>query len=133
MAELTNTRANADSAQTPQTAGTLHSFIGPRGVKCFRIMIINGSSEAVDITGEVGPGLNTVALLLQEIEVLASVLVYQLENDATGQISVMTEGTDSWAAAAMQTAIRAMGTTVGPNSIDVSLSTVVDNGFELSA
>lgn len=134
MAEVINTNANRDGTEWNTRAGVIHSFIGPRDVKCFKILVINGSSEAVDISSETGDNANgplAVHHILQAVEIKSTVLAYQVENDTTGQISLMLEGR-AWTASDMQTAIQALGTTVGGNNVDVSASTVADAGFKLA-
>ena len=57
----------------------------------------------------------------------------QIENDTSGQISIMLEGNGGgWTAATMQTAIRALGATVGANNVDVTGTTVTDTGLKLA-
>lgn len=134
MAEVLNVNANRSGTEQNTEAGVLHSFIGPRNVKAFKILVINGSSEAVDISAETGDnagGLLAVALILQAIEIKSTPLAYQVENDALGQLSIMVEA-DAWNATDMQTALQALGTTVGANSVDVSASTVTDVGFKIA-
>jgi hypothetical protein len=57
----------------------------------------------------------------------------QVENTTSGQISIMLEGTGGgWTAATLQTAIRALGATVGANTVDVTGTTVTNVGFKLA-
>ena len=102
------------------------------------IIVKNGSAEAVDLQAEVDTGDSVEAILkaIQASEVSSTqyggeILAYQVEDDTTGQISVMVAGSN-WTASTMQTAIQALGTTVGNNSVDVSGSTVTDTGMKLA-
>ena len=57
----------------------------------------------------------------------------QIENDTSGQISVMLEANGGgWTAATLQTAIRALGASVGANTVDVTGTTVTDTGLKLA-
>ena len=56
----------------------------------------------------------------------------QIEDDTTGQISMLIEGEGAWEASTLQTAIRNLGAAVGSNSVDVSGSTVTDSGLKLA-
>ena len=102
------------------------------------LIIKNGSGTAQDLQAEVDTGDSVEAVLkaIQASEVSSTqyggeILAYQVEDDTSGQISVMVAGSN-WTASTMQTAVRALGTTVGNNSIDVSGTTVTDTGMKLA-
>ena len=102
------------------------------------LIIKNGSGTAQDLQAEVDTGDSVEAVLkaIQASEVSSTqyggeILAYQVEDDTSGQISVMVAGSN-WTASTMQTAVRALGTTVGNNSVDVSGTTVTDTAMKLA-
>ena len=122
-----------------QTAQVTH-FTVSRNPTFVAIVIKNGSSEAIDISNEMDVG-ESVEAVLRVCAENASILGYQVEASG-GQISVMLEGphtqstygtagTSSFASD-LQTRVRALGTAVGANSIDVSGSTVTNVAFKLA-
>ena len=68
--------------------------------------------------------------MFQAIGTKANVEMYQVEGDSTGQISVAVYPTGAWTTTTLQAAIRALGTAVGGNTVDVSGSTVTSSGLE---
>lgn len=85
---------------------------------------------AVDLRGETGTG-GAVEAILRTLAVQSSLLAYQVENDATGQISVLVEAT-SYDAASLAAAIHAIGST-GAGPVDLSATTVTTaGGFKLA-
>ena len=122
-----------------QTAQVTH-FTVSRNPTFVAIVIKNGSSEAIDISNEMDVG-ESVEAVLRVCAENASILGYQVEASG-GQISVMLEGphtqstygtagTSSFASD-LQTRVRALGTAVGANSIDVSGSVVTNVAFKLA-
>ena len=97
----------------------------------FKIIVENASQEAVDLRNELDAG-EAVEAILRKVGDLATVEMYQVEGDTTGQISVGVYPAGAWTASSLQTAVRAMGTTVGNNTVDVSGSDVTDGGFKLA-
>ena len=67
---------------------------------------------------------------MQEIQTKATIEMYQVEGDTTGQISVACYPAGAWTTTTLQTALRALGTTVGGNSVDVSGTSVTSSGLE---
>ena len=122
-----------------QTAQVTH-FTVSRNPTFVAIVIKNGSSEAIDISNEMDVG-EAVEAVLRVCAENASILGYQVEA-AGGQISLMLEGphtqstygtagTSSFASD-LQTRVRALGTSVGANTKDVSQSTVTNVAFKLA-
>ena len=122
-----------------QSSAVTH-FTVSRNPTFVAIVIKNGSSEAIDISNEMDVG-ESVEAVLRVCAENASILGYQVEASG-GQISVMLEGphtqstygtagTSSFASD-LQTRVRALGTAVGANSIDVSGSTVTNVAFKLA-
>jgi hypothetical protein len=100
---------------------------GPK-LAFFKLLINDGS--AVDLQAEVGTGLGVEAIL-QDIQTKSTVAIYQVEDDATGQISVALYPTDAYTAATLQTQIRLL-TAAGSTPIDCSSSTAADAGMKLA-
>jgi len=132
MAEVTRVNGDVLSGVNQNTAvGELVSFSGSQP-EAYAIVVKNVSAAAQDIRSEGQTGESIEAILF-EVLTKATVTYMQIENDTTGQISIMLEGGGSgWTAATMQTAIRALGTTVGVNSVDVSGTTVTNIGMKLA-
>lgn len=128
MAELTKANGGVGDVGVTQ-------YYGGSQLKFFKILVINGSSQAVDISGENGVG-EAIEKIVQAIETKATLVAMQIENDSSGQISIAVEhGGAGWDATSndLRDAIRALGTTVGSNSVDVSLSTASStNGMKLA-
>ena len=132
MAEVTRVNGDVLSGVNQNTAaGELVSFSGSQPA-AFAIVVANGSGTAADIRTEGQTGESIEAILF-EILTKATITYMQIENDTSGQISVMLEANGGgWTASTLQTAIRALGATVGANSVDVSGSTVTDTGLKLA-
>lgn len=132
MAEVTRVNGDVLSGVNQNTAvGGLVSFNGSQPV-AFGIVVKNGSGEAQDIRTE-GQAGESIEAILFAILTKATIVYYQVENAASGQISVMLEANGGgWTAATLQTAIRALGATVGANTIDVTGTTVTDTGLKLA-
>jgi len=98
----------------------------------FHIRVKNNAGASVDIRGEAGfdaegqsrdGGLGgAVEKILQTMP--SGVLAYQMANTANSNIYVITDGVNVPAASVVQTAIQALGTSVGTNGIDLSGSLV---------
>jgi hypothetical protein len=123
MANLTHVNGDAG------TVGTFVSFIG-KVPMAFALIVKNTAGAAQNITAETAAD-NAIPAILRGLELNATVLAYQVENAATGQISVLLEGVAGLTAANIQTSIQSLGN-VGVTPIDVSGTTVVNNGFKLS-
>ena len=100
---------------------------GPK-LAFFKLLINDGS--AVDLQAQVGTGLGVEAIL-QDIQTKSTVAIYQVEDDATGQISVALYPTDAYTAATLQTQIRLL-TAAGSTPISCASSTVADAGMKLA-
>ncbi len=110
-------------------AGVTTNTWSPELVKFFHITVINGSSEAQDISAELDDD-EAVKQLLQCVALRSDIMISRLANNASGDLDVCVQG-DGYSATSLQVAIRALGTTVGVNNVDVSLSTVADTGMVL--
>ena len=113
-----------------------------RSAKFFAIVVYNASGSGgagnIDLQNELDAGESVEAILravqasiISTTQYGGEILAYQVEDDTTGQISVMVAGSN-WTNATLQTAIRALGATVGGNSVDVTGTLVTDTGMKLA-
>ena len=132
MAEVTRVNGDVLSGVNQNTAvGALVSFAGSQP-EAYAIVVKNGSGTAQDIRTEGQTGESIEAILF-EVLTKATITYMQIENDTSGQISIMLEGNGGgWTAATLQTAIRALGASVGANTVDVSGTTVTNTGLKLA-
>jgi hypothetical protein len=132
MAEITRTNGDVLSGVNQNTAvGALVSFNGSQPL-ALGIVVKNGSGTAIDIRAE-GQAGESIEKILFTILTNATITYFQVENTNGGQISVMLEGNGGgWTAASLQTAIRALGASVGANTIDVTGTTVTNVGLKLA-
>ena len=131
MADVTRVNGNAKahgSAAGAISADELVILNGP-DMDFFKIIVTNGSAEVVDIRNELDAAESVVAIM-QAIGVKATVEMYQVEGDTTGQISVAVYPAGAWTTTTLQAALRALGTSVGGNTVDVSGTTVTSSGLE---
>lgn len=131
MASISRVNGDVFSGVNQNTdLGSLVSIAGAQPA-CFGILLKNGSGETLNIDAE-GQADETIDIVLRALLAKGTISYYQVETSTPWQISVMVERS-GWAdAAAVQTAIRALGTAVGTNSKDVSGTTVTDVGFKLA-
>jgi hypothetical protein len=132
MAEIPRVNGDVLSGVNQNTAvGELVSFNGSQP-KAFAIVVKNGSGDAVDIRTE-ADARESIEAIFFEVLTKSTITYYQVENNTSGQISIMLEANGGgWTAAALQTAIRALGATVGVNNVDVTGTTVTDTGLKLA-
>ena len=123
MADVT--RYNGDAG----TVGSFINFIGAN-VTAYKVLVQNATYVARDISSENGPG-ETIEAILKNVATRATVLGYQVESTTPWQISLLIEGGD-WNVTDLQANIRALGTTVGNTTVDVSGSNVSTNGYKLA-
>ena len=131
MADITRVHGNGKAHGSPAGAISADELVilNDMDMDYFKIIVATGSADAVDLRNELDVG-ESVAAILTTIGTKGNVEMYQVEGDATGQISVAVKGKDAWTTATLQTAIRALGGSVGSNTIDVSGTTVTSSGLE---
>ena len=139
MASFTRTHGNAQqvfhidtddgSLSGALAASAPVNVTGPK-LDFFKIIVENGSNSARDLQAEVGTN-GAVEAILREIQQLAGVYIYQVEDASAGQISVALYPTGAYTATTLQTAIRTL-TAAGSNSVDCSGSDVATGGFKLA-
>ena len=130
MAEIT--RVNGGVQPQGQTgaisADALVILNGP-DMDFFKIISADVSGDANDLRNELDVG-ESIEKMFESIMTKANIEMYQVEGDTTGQVSVAVYPAGAWTTATLQAAIRALGTTVGGNNVDVSGSTVTSSGLE---
>ena len=131
MADVTRVNGNAKAQGSAAGAISADELVIANGPELdfFKIIVTNGSAEVVDIRNELDAAESVVAIM-QAIETKGNVEMYQVEGDTTGQISVAVYPAGAWTTTTLQTAIRALGGTVGANSVDVSGTAVTTSGLE---
>ena len=136
-----------DIQNGPQT-GTITSaaLVQPQGPKLdfFKVIIENGSSQAQNLCTQLGsyssgvftPG--AVNYINSSIQQIATIAMYQVEADATGQISYALYPTGAYTAATLEATIQGLGNiqiTASDGTVtglNVSSSEVTDSGFKLA-
>ena len=127
----------ADSFATTRTGST--HFTVSRDPTFITVSICDSATNPVTITSELNSG-ESVEAVLKVVAYNASILGYAV--NATNQINLMVEGPHADStygsganlsyAADLQARVRLLGTTVGTNTKDVSLSLVQSVGFKLA-
>jgi len=121
------TRAHGGIGFEGQINGNTGAQLGS-SLAFFHVMIRDAGLLPVDLRGEAGPdsrglyydgGLGLAAEKILQV-MPSGVISYNIANNATGNIYVITDGVNVPAASVVQTAIRALGTTVGTTPIDVT-------------
>ena len=139
MASFTRTHGNAQQVFHIDTNdGSLSGALATSGavnvtgpkLDFFKIIVENGSNAAQDLQSQVGTGL-AVEAIIQNIQQIAGVYIYQVEDDSTGQISVATYPTGAYTTATLQTSVRTL-TSAGTGGIDCSGSDVTSGNFKLA-
>jgi hypothetical protein len=116
------TRAHGGIGIEGQINGETGTQLG-QSLAFFHIQPRNGSLTPTDLRGEMavnpdgGLGLG-VEKILQTMP--SGVISYSMANAAASNIYVITDGVNVPSAAVVQTAIRALGATVGANSVDLT-------------
>lgn len=133
MAEITRTNGNVKGQGSGGITGAISGdelvILNGPDLDFFKIIQQDVSGDVNDIRNELDAG-ESVEKMLQEVTTKANIEMYQVEGDTTGQISVAVYPKGAWTTATLQVAIRALGTTVGGNNVDVSGSSVTSSGLE---
>lgn len=131
MAQIARPNGDVLSGVNQNTnVGNFVSFNGVR-LSAFKIIIADSGSNPQDVRDE-GQSGEVIESIVKLIMTNATPSYMQIEDNTSGQVSILLEGEGGWDASSLQTAIRNLGTSVGSNSIDVSGSTVSDNGLKLA-
>ena len=134
----------------PQT-GQISSaaLVQPQGPKLdfFAVIVKNTSAQAQDLRNQLGnangggtgvfnPG--AVVQINQAVQRTATIAIYQVEADTSGQISYAIYPSGAYTAATLETTIQGLGTITvteedgTTNTLDVSGSTVTNVGMQLA-
>jgi hypothetical protein len=132
----------------PQTGniGSTDALVQMAGPKLdfFKVLVKDGSAAAVDLRDQLGvytsgvftPGV--VVQINQDIQKTATIAMYQVEGDATGQLSVGVYPSGAWTAATLQASLQALGNVQITASngtvtgVNVSGTLVTNPGFKLA-
>ena len=121
--------ATPNNFKITNSIGNTDNFAGAE-VNFFYITLITADGSTVlDVRTELGYN-ETLHNLQRTILQRGTILYQRVENAATGRLDICMER-PGWTAATLQTAIRDMGTSVGTNTKDVSMSTVTETELKL--
>ena len=120
--------ATPNNFKVTNAIGSTDNYAGAE-VKFFHITLVEADSSALDIRTELGYD-ETMHNLIRTVLLRGTILYQRIDDAASGRIDISMER-PGWTAATLQTAIRDMGTTVGVNNKDVSLSVVAQTELKL--
>ena len=120
--------ATPNNFKVTNAIGNTDNYAGAE-VKFFHITLVEADSSVLDIRTELGYD-ETMHNLIRTILLRGTILYQRIDDAASGRIDISMER-PGWTAATLQTAIRDMGTTVGVNNKDVSLSVVAQTELKL--
>ena len=139
MAFFTRTHGNAQQVFHIDTDdGSLNGALATSGavnvtgpkLDFFKVIIQNAGNANQDLQAQVETGL-AVEAVMQNIQTVAGVYIYQVEDNNTGQISIATYPTGAYTAATLQAQIRAL-TTLGTGAINCAGTDVTTGNFKLA-
>ncbi len=120
--------ATPSSAYTRAGAvGTLNGTSGAQvgaSLKFYLITVKDNSAGAIDLRPEDDATNEVFETIIRALP--SGVLAYFAANASSGVISVIVDGVNAPDASVVQTALRALGASVGANGIDVRGTTVAD-------
>ena len=134
---------NNGAQQGAITSDALVQMAGPK-LDFFKVIVQNGSNQAVDLRNQLGnvtsgvftPGV--VAQINQAIQTTATIAMYQVEADTTGQISYAIYPSGAYTATTLDAALKALGNVQITASngtvtgVDVSGTDATQPGFQLA-
>ena len=133
-----------NGAQTGDiSSAALVQMAGPK-LDFFKVIVENASSQAIDLRNQLGnvtsgvftPGV--VVQINQAIQQTATIAMYQVEADTSGQISYAIYPSGAYTAATLEALIQGLGNVQITASngtvtgVDVSSSEVTNEGFKLA-
>jgi hypothetical protein len=110
--------------------GETDNYVGA-DAQFFHITLVSSDSSVVDLRTELGYD-ETVHTVTRTILQRGTIIFQRIDNANSGRVDITMERS-GWTADTLETAIRDMGTTVGVNDKDVSLSHVVETELKLDA
>ena len=120
--------ATPNNFKVTNAIGSTDNYAGAE-VKFFHITLVEADSSVLDIRTELGYD-ETMHNLIRTILLRGTILYQRIDDAASGRIDVSMER-PGLKAATLQTAIRDMGSIVGVNNKDVSLSIVAQTELKL--
>ena len=90
-------------------------------IQAYIITVKNSGASAQDLRAETGAG-KTIDAIFRVLP--QGIIAYFITNTSAGTISLIVDGVNAPVAAALQADIRALGSAVGTNTIDVTGTTV---------
>jgi len=120
--------ATPNNFKVTDAIGETDNYYGAE-VQFFHITLVQSDSSVLDVRNELGYD-ETVHNLTRTILQRGTIIFQRIDNAATGRIDITMERS-GWTAATLQTAIRAMGDSVGVNDTSVSLSVVAETELKL--
>ena len=119
---------------SPGGLGTFVSFIG-KTPKAFGLRVA-GTTGAKDVSAELGPQ-GAVQDIFKAISSNVTILGYQIENNSTGNVSIMLEAPDTFSATNLRDIIRSGGNGAGgygnaTPKFDAGQTLVTNVGFKLA-
>jgi hypothetical protein len=120
--------ATPNNFKVTNAIGSTDNYAGAE-VKFFHITLVDSGSSVLDVRTELGYD-ETMHNLIRTVLLRGTILYQRIDDAASGRIDISMER-PGWTAATLQTAIRDMGTTVGVNNTDVSLSIVAQTELKL--
>ena len=134
---------NNGAQQGDISSAALVQMAGPK-LDFFKVIVENGSSQAIDLTNQLGNVTNgvftpgVVVQINQAIQRTATIAMYQVEADTSGQISYAIYPSGAYTAATLEAVIQSLGNVQITASdgtvtgVNVSSSEVTDVGFKLA-
>lgn len=110
--------------------GETDNYVGA-DAQFFHITLVSNDSSVVDLRTELGYD-ETVHNVTRTILQRGTIIFQRIDDANSGRIDITMERS-GWTANTLETAIREMGTTVGVNDKDVTLSHVVETELKLDA
>ena len=133
-----------NGAQTGDiSSAALVQMAGPK-LDFFKVIVENGSSQAIDLTNQLGNVTNgvftpgVVVQINQAIQRTATIAMYQVEADTSGQISYAIYPSGAYTAATLEATIQALGNVQITASngtvtgVDVAGTDVTNVGFKIA-
>jgi hypothetical protein len=117
-------------AQRYVNVGTVGAVNGTAGVqvgasiKLYLITVKDTGASAIDLRAEDDADNEVFEAVIRALPV--GTIAYYGANASTGVISVIVDGVNAPAASVVQTTLRALGSAVGTNLVDVTGTTVAD-------
>jgi hypothetical protein len=117
-----------NGAQTGTIASAATVQIQGPKLDFFKILVKDVSATAIDLRAQLGT-LAAVESIVKATQQLATIMLYQVEGDTSGQVSVAVYPTGAWTTSTLQSALQGLGTV---NGADMSGTVVTNGAFKLA-